>query len=190
MNQHRRTIAALAAGLVLASCAGVPIVGPAYYAVGYTPGEERVAGVEMPVLVRGNPFAVPQAEFDAEVTDAMQGWPFGLVLHFTPQGNPNAVYRVVMVFNPPAGVGDATYCIRPLPVQAVFGLAPGAARTPVNAVFCRGDGVLASAAGSLSTAGGPQSPDFRAGVGQFTAALFPPRNPENQPDHCSGGSDC
>jgi hypothetical protein len=177
------------AALALAACAGASSVVPTY-AVGYTPGEERVAGLDMPVLVRGNPFAIPQPEFDADVADAMRGWPFHVPLRFIPQGNPNAAYRVVMMFSPPAGTADASFCTRPLPVQAVFGVSPGAPRTSVTAVFCRGDAVLSSASGSLSTAQGPLSPDFRSGVGHFTAALFPAVNPENRPDHCTGGPDC
>jgi hypothetical protein len=177
------------AALALAACAGASSVVPTY-AVGYTPGEERVAGLDMPVLVRGNPFAIPQPEFDSDVADAMRGWPFRVPLRFIPQGNPNAAYRVVMMFSPPAGTADASFCTRPLPVQAVFGVPPGAVRTSVTAVFCRGDAVLSSASGSLSTAQGPRSPDFRSGVGHFTAALFPAVNPENRPDRCVGGFDC
>lgn len=176
--------ALIAAAIGLAACAGASYVVP-YYAVGYTPGEEAGAGLDMPVVVRGNAFAMPQPAFDQAVTDAMQGWAFRLPLHFTPLGNPNAVYRVVMVFNPPTAVADPAYCLRPLPVQAVFGLPP-APRTPLTAVFCRGDGVLASASGSVSTAQGPFSPEFREGIGHFTAALFPAVNPENRPDTCFG----
>jgi hypothetical protein len=185
---HRIATTALAA-LALAACADASLVVP-YYAGGYAPGEERVAGLDMPVLVRGNPFAIPQPEFDADVAEAMHGWAFHLPLRFNPQGNPNAVYRVVMMFNPPGATADPVFCLRPLPVQAVFGVPPGAARTPVTAVFCRGDAVLSSGSGSLSTAHGPLSPEFREGVGHFTSALFPAVNPERGPDHCTGGPDC
>jgi hypothetical protein len=175
-----------AAVLALAACADASYVGVPYYSGGYAIGEELAAGPDMPVVVRGNPFAMPQPAFDAAVADAMTGWAFGLPLRFVPVPESNAVYRVIMVFNPPAAVADHAYCVRPLRIDAVFGLPPEAARTPVFAIFCRGDAVLASSSGSLGTAGGPMSPPFREGVGQFTAALFPPANPETQPDRCLG----
>jgi hypothetical protein len=185
-----RNVLLLCGVLALGGCAGAAWVEPPNYALGYTPGEERVQGMQMPVIVGGNPFAMPQADFANAVTDAMQGWAFRAPLRFTAAGNPTATYRVIMMFNPPRNSSDFQYCERPLPIQPVFGVAPNAPRTPVFAVLCRGDGVLASARGSLSTADGPQGPNFRAGVGQFTGALFPPSNPEAKPDRCGSGFDC
>src|SRR5690242_8087882 len=52
---------ALLAMLGLVGC-GLAYTVP-YYSPSYFPGEERVAGTVMPVIVRGNPFAIPQAEF-------------------------------------------------------------------------------------------------------------------------------
>ena len=179
---------AVAALLALAGCAGVPLTVP-YYDGSYMLGEERVAGDLMPMILRGNPFAIPQAELDADVTDAMAGWSWYAPLRFTTQGNPNAAYRVVMVFNPP-NVPNDTYCLRPMPVQAAFGAAPNAARTQVMAALCRGATVLASASGTIATAEGPRSTSFRRGIGQFTQALFPPSNPEAETGGCSSGPDC
>jgi hypothetical protein len=176
----RRVVAAL----LVTGCAGLSVVSATYYSTGYQIGESRVAGPDMTVVVRGNPFALPQPAFNAAVADAMDGWAFGLQVHFLPEGNPNAVYRVIMVFNPPGGVADRAYCARPLTIDAPFGVAPGAERTPLFAIFCRGDAVLASGSGSVSTIGGPASPPFREGVGRFTQALFPAVNPENQPESC------
>ena len=179
---------AVLALLALAGCAGAPLIVP-YYDGSYMLGEERGAGNVMPVILRGNPFAIPQAEFDADVTNAMEGWAWYVPLTFTTSGNPNAAYRVVMVFNPPA-VPDYTYCLRPMPVQAVFGTKPGTARTPLTAVFCRGDTVLASASGSIGSAEGPRSANFRWGIGHFTQTLFPASNPEAETGGCASGPDC
>ena len=105
---------ALLAMLGLVGC-GLAYTVP-YYSPSYFPGEERVAGTVMPVIVRGNPFAIPQAEFARDTTDAMQGWAWIAPLQFSTEANPNAAYRVAMVFNPPPGTSDYTYCIRPMPV--------------------------------------------------------------------------
>jgi hypothetical protein len=170
--------------LSLAACVGTgtPLSVP-HYAVGYTPGEELYAGPDVPVVVLGNPFPVPQAEFVPSVIAAMQGWSFRPD-HFVPAADPYAVYRVIMMLNPPNTIIGETMCERPLRVVAQFGVPP-APRVPVAASLCRGDGNLAFVFGSIETAGGPAAPLFRRGIGQFTAALFPPRNPEERPAGCA-----
>ena len=85
--------------LGLAGCGGTPVFNVDYDAV-YLPGETRANGPDITVLVRGNPSALPKAEFDRTVTDAMQGWSFWPD-HFTTGGDPNGAYRVVVIFNPP-----------------------------------------------------------------------------------------
>jgi hypothetical protein len=119
----------------------------------------------------------------------MRGWAWYAPLTFTTSGNPDAAYRVAMVFNPP-NVPDDTYCRRPMPVEARFGAAPNAPRTQVMATLCRGDEVIASASGTIATAEGPRSASFRRGIGQFTQALFPPSNPEAEVGGCASGPDC
>jgi hypothetical protein len=167
--------------LALASCAGAPV-----YNVdtdtSYMPGETR-ANTELTVVVRGNPSDLPKPEFDRIVTDSMQGWGFA-PNHFTTEGNPNAAYRVVILFNPPATAGSAVLCNRPLTVDAVArGVQP--ARVPLVAVLCRGDSYLTLAEGSIGAAGGPRGDDFRTGIGLLTAALFPSQNPQRH-----GGPAC
>jgi hypothetical protein len=174
--------ASVLAASLLAACAGMPtpIAVPSYNP-GYSPGEELYAGNDVPALIRGNPFAMPEPEFDRSVLAAMQGWAFKPA-HFVPAADPNAVYRVVLMLNPPNVLGG-TLCARPLRAAPLFGVPP-APRVPVAAALCRADDYLAYAYGSIETEGGPDGDKFRRGIGQLVALLFPVRNPEQTPDRC------
>jgi hypothetical protein len=170
-----RQIGAAMALLAMTACAGAPIYN-VEYSPGYQPGETRAQGPDVTVVVRGNPSTLPKAEFDRSVTDAMQGWSFWPD-HFTTDGNPNAAYRVVMIFYPPLTAGGPTLCMRPELADGVYGVV--SARVPVVAALCRGDYHMSLAEGSIGAADGPQGVDFRSGVGHITQALFPPHNPQD-----------
>jgi hypothetical protein len=168
--------------LALTGCAAQPAYN-VHYDISYTPGETQANGPDLIVVVRGNPSDLPKPEFDRVVTDAMQGWAFGPI-HFTTEGNPNAAYRVVIIFNPPATATGAVACIRPLTADAVaMGVQP--ARVPLVAALCRGDTDMSLAEGSIGAAGGPLASDFRTGMGLLTASLFPSQNPQGR-----SGRDC
>jgi hypothetical protein len=173
----RITIAA--AVLALAACAGA-WVSNVDYSLGYSPGEELYAGNDVPVIVAGNPFPVPLPEFAAAIVDAMQGWAFGPD-HFVVAVDPNAVYRVVVMFNPSNNVIGETLCTRPPTAVPVFGAAPSS-RLPIAAALCRGGSYLAYAYGSIPADGGPRGAEFRQSLGQFIRSLFPARNPQRTPD--------
>lgn len=175
----------LAAALALlgpAGCGTTPVFNVNYDAV-YWPGEERANGPNIIVLVRGNPSALPKAEFDRSVTDAMQGWSFWPD-RFTTQGDPNTAYRVVIIFNPPATAGGPVLCTRPEIADSV-GAAAGGARVPIVAAFCRGDYYMSLAEGTIAAPGADGGGDFRTGIGLMTASLFPAQNPQR-----NGGPQC
>jgi hypothetical protein len=172
-----------AAMLALAACAGAPVAN-VDYDLSYTPGEELYAGNDVPVIVIGNPFPVPQPEFTAAAIDAMQGWAFRPVTHFVPAADPNAVYRVLVMFNPSNNVIGETLCTRPPTAQPLFGVPPGPT-APLSAALCRGDKYLAYAYGTVPTGDGPGSQTFRTGFGQFIRTLFPAKNPQRTPDRGS-----
>jgi hypothetical protein len=167
--------------LGLAGCGTTPIFNVDYDAV-YWPGEERANGPII-VLVRGNPSALPKAEFDRAVTGAMEGWSFWPD-HFTTEGDPNTAYRVVIIFNPPATAGGPVLCTRPEIADSVGGAA-GGARVPIVAAFCRGDYYMSVAEGTIAAPGADAGGDFRHGIGLMTASLFPAQNPQR-----NGGPDC
>jgi hypothetical protein len=168
--------------LALSACADAPIANVDYN-LSYTPGEELYAGNNVPVIVTGNPFPIPQADFVTDAIDAMQGSAFGPD-YFVPAVDPNAVYRVVVMFNPSSGVIGDSLCRRPPTAQAIFGVPP-APRAPLAAALCRGDSYLAYAYGSIASGDGPQSETFRSGLRQFLRTLFPAKNPQRTPDRGS-----
>jgi hypothetical protein len=160
--------------LGLAGCADLPIY-TVNYDDTYHPGETKQSTPVVPVLVRGNPYGIPQPEFNNAVADAMQGWS-AWQDHFTAEGNQNAAYRVAMVFSPTTNVGVANYCARPLGVDGASGatLAP---RVRVAAVLCRGSSYLSDVEGDITVTGGPDGAAFRKAVGEVTMLLFPVQNP-------------
>jgi hypothetical protein len=156
--------------LMLAGCDDWAFLEPAYYSPSFEPGEEAAQGVDMPFLLRGNPFAVPEAEFDRDVTDVMDGWAFGVPLHFAVAGDPNAAYRVVMIFNPPSSADGNALCQRPMTVQAIATSEPPP-RQPLVVALCRGDSPLSYVSGSIEIAGGPRSAAFRDGIRAFIHSI-------------------
>jgi hypothetical protein len=162
-----------AALLFLAGCGNVPV----YYVTyddSYHAGETRQSSPDVPVVVRGNPYDIPKPAFDSAVIGAMQGWS-AWGDHFV-SGNPDAAYRVVVVFNPTSNVGIASYCARPLAVDGASATAP-APRARVVATLCRGGSYLSSADGSILIEGGPDGAAFRNAIGRATLSLFPGQNP-------------
>src|ERR1700758_3353293 len=97
MNLRSRALL-IATLMIVAACAGATIAN-VDYDVGYSPGEELSAGNNVPVMVIGAPFPIPQQQFAADVVDAMQGSAFGSD-RFVVATDPSAAYRVIMVFNP------------------------------------------------------------------------------------------
>jgi hypothetical protein len=175
----RRRRTALALGmLVMTGCADTAIIGNTYYDIGYVPGEW--SGNDLPVVVRGGPAAIPQSELDAAVARNLDGVTFGVPTRFVPAVAGTApTYRVVLIFNPPPGVGGPVLCNRPEPPSAAFGTAP-TARLPLIAAFCRGDRAVTYAQGTIALGDGVGSDAFRRGIADFGMALFPPVNPEGR----------
>ena len=157
----------------LAACGSLP-VSNVQYSAGYAPGEV-VPRNAVPTLVMGNPFSTPQPEFAAAVVDAMQGNTSDPAT-FVASNNSSGVYRVIMLFGSGTFTGQAL-CAQPPQAQGISGTGASAS-LPLAAVLCRGDSSLAYAHGTVDGSGGPSSPAFRRGVGQFTRLLFPVQNPE------------
>lgn len=172
---------AIATTMATAGCVGVPVISNAIYESGYTPLEWSGAG-DLPVVVRGNPYSVPQSEFDQAVTDDLQGTVLGFPTHFIPASSgPAAVYRVVMMFNPPSGIGASALCARPEPPNALLPAAAPAARVPLSAALCRGDTAVSAVNGWIGTGGKPRSAELKWGISNFGYSLFPPSNPDDPP---------
>jgi hypothetical protein len=173
-----RPVARICAGVAIlgfVGCAGFPIYN-VQYEDNYRAGETKVLP-KLPVVVRGNPFPVPQAQFDGAVVDGMQGWS-GSSDVFTATGDPNSPYRVMIVFNPVSSNYSYTsgICDRPIKTEGAFGAAPSA-KVPMAAAVCRGDSWLSYLSGSIETVGGPDGGYFRSAIQQATLLLLPVQNP-------------
>jgi hypothetical protein len=162
---------------LLAGCAGVPIINTTYYESGYLPGSPPPI---VPVIVRGEPFPTPMSGLSAAVAGAMQGATFGPV-RFMPEAPnaPRVVDRVVILFNPPGNAADQLLCAS-LGSLTPRSPAPPGSRIPLSAALCRGDVALTAADGTIGAAAGPEDPVFRKGLAQFSLALFPGYNPNEQ----------
>lgn len=177
-TQIPRTVVAALACAALAACSAGRI-GYTGYDSAYAPGEHNYAG-DLPVMVRGNPYGVLQNDLDRAVVAAMRGNAFYNSANFVPAAASQATYRAYVVFGATSATANRICAQGDQLVPEVARASDGA--VPLSAVLCRGDRALSEAAGMLA-AGGPGSAEFASGVGLFTRALFPARNPhQNGPE--------
>lgn len=175
-SRIRRSLAqagAVGATILTVGCAGAPIISNRYHDSGYASLEYRAQG-DLPVIVYGDPFPVPQSKFNENVASALQGTTFGTATTFVPASHDEtAPYRVIMDFEG-LGTGESLCTEQGSSSTGPKASSP-AGRVNLSAVLCRGDRALSYAIGSIGTEGGPRGSDFRNGVSQFGLALFPPR---------------
>jgi hypothetical protein len=105
----RRNGLSVATTILIAGCAGTPVITDTHYDISYRELEYR-AQPELPVIVDGNPFSIAsiaQSESNRGVSDALQGRAFAATGHFVPASDDrSAPYIVVMHFAGEAA-GDA-----------------------------------------------------------------------------------
>ncbi len=177
-----------AAGILSACAAGSPrTLSDQYHTYDYADFFRVADGRDTQVIVRGNPFALNQAEFDQLVTSNMAAMPRGPKTNFTTakSASANPDYEVVWLFNGPRTMQPNELCRNP---QAVSGQAGPADQLRVVAAFCRYDRANSWVEGWLD--GGPQGVP-REGVTvlvqQMTRELFPTVNRNDpQKDGCKG----
>jgi len=168
----RRNGLSVATTILIAGCAGTPVITDTHYDISYRELEYR-AQPELPVIVDGNPFSIAQSESNRGVSDALQGRAFAATGHFVPASDDrSAPYIVVMHFAGEAA-GDAL-CARGRPSNSGLAAPSSAGRVNLAAILCRGDQAIAYAVGTVATEGGPQGANFRQGVSQFGIFLFAP----------------
>jgi hypothetical protein len=135
--------------------------------------------------ILGNPFSLPQEQFDKAVTDAMYGAHFGPATHFTTTpigGYGQRPFYVRLVFGSSYPISINTICIVP-PEAPRIGANHGEVR--VSAAFCQEGRVLTYLEGGGSDYTGADDPRFAAFIRNVTFNLFPPNNPNN-PNHRDG----
>ena len=140
----------------------------------------EVASGVFPLIVRGNPFSIPQASFDQRLAAAMSDKVAGGRTFIPTPAGARAVYRVIMDFQGGAAAPER-YCgvVDTLPPNQSPPVPPAPAYGPTRllAVLCRGDRTLSAAYGTLDALSGPDDPLFRRGIGLFLTRLFPLMNP-------------
>lgn len=158
-----------------ASIKGSPVYNSGEF--GYAAG-----GRDLRVVIVGNPFGGDQSALDRSVTNAMQGRNFGQETNFTTTPGPSAreMYRVVIVFDPPIGIGGDTVCSTdPATLPPTAG---GGEAVVLAAAFCRSERALTSVRGDIGRAAGPEDPAFVALIEQVTRDLFPPKQRKRKRD--------
>jgi hypothetical protein len=181
----RATIALVALALLLAGCGRVGIIDYTRLEPGYRQQQfaYAAAGRDLMTEVQGNPFAMPQAAFDAAVTEAMQGAHFGPATNFTttPGETARPGYRVRLLFNGPAASTGAIVCTGQPP-----GVSPSSEGGNVRllAAFCHNQYPLSYLSARIRGVTDAQDPAFRRFMRQVTTNLFPPQNREEQEHRC------
>jgi hypothetical protein len=180
-------------GAALAACLALALAVPAAAQTmrdqmwsGYDPGElggGPRGGRQLPTVVTGNPFAVPDGEFVRAVTEAMSD--AATAASRDQAAAARAPMRVMMLFNAATQTGERI-CDRSKPL-AVAPAAPqtapqaargaGGGRLDLVATYCRGDRPMTQVVTSFNV-GGPDDPKLKNAIRQVTANLFPMTNPD------------
>jgi hypothetical protein len=149
---------------------------------GYDPGElggGPRGGRQLPTVVAGNPFAIPDGEFVRAVTEAMSD--AAAAASRDQAAAARAPMRVMMLFNAATQTGERI-CDRSKPLAVAPGTSQaargaGGGRLDLVATYCRGDRPMTQVVTSLNI-GGPDDPKLKNAIRQVTANLFPMTNPD------------
>lgn len=188
---HRSAALAAFGILGLAGCTGTGVIDYVQVKPGYRPQQFAYAagGRDLMTDVQGNPFAMPQEEFNAAVTDAMQRAHFGQATNFTttPGESARLNYRVRLLFNGPTASTGAVVCAGE---PTIIGPSPETGNVRLLAAFCNGErpfSYLSARVGGIQDA---HDPAFRDFMRQVTTNLFPPQNRQEHDGNCVPPGDC
>jgi len=179
------------AGLVAACAPTTALISHHYVHPSYRPNDIALAGAsgQLWTEVVGNPFPVPNPEFDRAVTRAMHAVHFGPATNFTTNPSPglNSSFRVRLLFNADALSTRTWICAGPPPAVTSR---PSGGAVSLSAAFCQGDRALTFLNARASGFSGPDDPRFARFMSNVTMQLFPPRNnPALRSNNC-GFSGC
>jgi hypothetical protein len=177
MGSLMRIAALVAAGALLAACAGQSLIynisiSSAYrpYDYGYGAGRR-----DLTTIIVGNPFDIDQTELETRLVAMLNESPtFLQPTNFTTTPGPSArpQYRAVLLFNR-AIVLPTQICRKPGSVP----VAELGATMRLTAVFCRHHGFLSKVTGELQNVFGIDDPRLRRLTRQMVPLLFPPIDP-------------
>ncbi len=157
--------------LVLGGCAGQAMTVNEHSPT-YELEDVRYAssGRDTRVIIRGNPYGLPQAAFEKAVLDAMRSQQQWIETNFTATpSNAHKDFKVVILFNGSDDVLGEDLCSKPGQLNSVS----GSSGLRIQAAWCYGDDPETQVMGSAG-ANSVNSPAFAALIGQTTRALFPP----------------
>lgn len=160
----------------LGGCAMAPAVYEPVHAQNYIDGDFEAAtqtGV-LRAVIHADPGPLPRDRFNALIAEHIaRGSAFGEI-HVTTarDGGAHPDYRVVVLFNGPAGIAGYDLCHEE--DAAGYATEPFGNGLSMLAAFCYRDVVLSEAGGRIAGVKGPE--DARAGrlIGAVTMALQPP----------------
>jgi hypothetical protein len=165
----------------LAGCTQGVIYNSQQYLSGTALYVDHVGGSNLPTVIRGNPSALPKADFDQIVRDDMKGSNFGRPITFVagPDNPPFPDYRMVLIFNGPVA-GQSQLCRDVIPGGG--GGPDPEGRIELVAAFCSGDRPVSALAGGIGKITDPNDPRFRDFLRMVGMSLFNPNNPDDRPD--------
>jgi hypothetical protein len=186
-----RTLAAMGLLAAVTGCAGIGVIDYIQVKPAYSPQLFAYAagGRDLMTDIQGSPFAMPQEDFNAAVTDAMQRAHFGPATHFTttPGETARLNYRVRLLFNGPTASTGAIVCAgEPTPIAP----APENGNVRLLAAFCNGERPLTYLTAHAAGIRDAHDPAFRDFMRQVTINLLPPQNRDAQDRNCVPPGDC
>jgi hypothetical protein len=177
-------VAVLVGALLIAGCAGQPVLYNHFINSGYSPTEFGVGAgrKDLRTVLSGDPFGVGDAEFAAATIALLnRHQPFLQPTHFTttPGENASPRHRMVLFFDQPR-IPVFQLCRARLPAPPARPAEPVPEPTlHVAAAFCLHGGELTAVQGKIDGVEDPNDPKFDRLLGQIVLALFPPVDPND-----------
>ncbi|MEQ8710883.1 MAG: hypothetical protein RIC36_18015 [Rhodospirillales bacterium] len=159
----------------------------------YQPGVPSAVGLvagqgDMPVVISGRFYEMPQTEFDSLITDMMYGRNAGPLVRFTTSPKPGSTenYSVRMLFGAPDNFGHSMMC-NP---ESVPSPEPLSSKMIVTAAFCYKDRMESGATGIFYPEDGTDRAGLKRLIHGMMTTMFPLFDPFS--DGGCGGSiiDC
>jgi hypothetical protein len=185
MRRVRASIVAVMVGaLLIAGCAGQPVLYNHFINSGYSPAEFGVGAgrKDLRTVLHGDPFGVGEAAFAAATIAILnRHQPFLQPTHFTtmPGENASPRHRMVLIFDQPR-IPVFQLCRAALPPPPAQSAEPAAERTlHIAAAFCLHGGELTAVQGKIEGVEGVDDPKFERLLAQIVLVLFPPIDPND-----------
>ena len=168
LTRHVQGWCAVGLALVLGACAGGTV--SEHRSVFYAPHLVQYAAQEgtFPVIIRGNPTALPKEAADAAIADLLRLPAWTGPARFVPVSDPAGLYLVV-VFDPARRVASGRAACAD---AAAVPLASTPTDTAVLGVFCQANEALSAALAVGPAVRDPADPALRGLLARVTSRVF------------------